>query len=73
MYFMETTKHKIPFKQIEGILEHIESTDQLITQLLKAGEKEEGLAIRQYRHLRNDFRKQLHHILSKHDLLDKVV
>lgn len=69
---MDTAEHKIPFKQIEGILEHIERTDQLIADLLKAGEKEDGLAIRQYRHLRNDFRKQLHRILSEHDLMEKI-
>jgi len=69
---MEPTEHKIPFKQIEEILEHIERIDQLITHLLKAGEKEDGLTIRQYRHLRTDFRKQLHRILAEHDLLEKA-
>lgn len=63
-----TETKKIPMGEITRLLELIADTNKIIQTELKAGEQEEGLTIRQFKHLKSKFVQELDEKLKEIDL-----
>jgi hypothetical protein len=59
---------EIPYKAINHTLELIASCNRLIAQYKENGEKEDSLMIRQEKHLKKQYMKQLDEMLSGLDI-----
>lgn len=65
---MQTETKKTPIQAIQRNLELIENTNQRIKDLRKVGEKEDGLMIRQYKHLKKKLTQDLLDVLEEFEL-----
>ncbi len=60
------------FEQVKNLLQHIESLDERIASWI-ATDGENSLMVRQYKHLRKDFIKQLNEVMQTHGLMVQEV
>lgn len=65
---MITQKENISYQTIQSLLERISTINQVIEHLRKAGEMEDGLMIRQEKHLKKRFTTELLDLLKDFDL-----
>ncbi|MDX2301141.1 MAG: hypothetical protein NW226_00015 [Microscillaceae bacterium] len=66
---MNTPLEYIPIQVISGILDEISKLNRLIRELQDAGENPDSLSIRQYKFLRDRFKKELQELLKEYDLI----
>lgn len=65
---MEIIEKKAQITAISQLLEQIELCNYQIQKYIKRGEKEDSLSIRQEKHLRNQYLKQLDDLLDELDI-----
>ena len=68
---MET--QEIPYNAINHILGLIAGCDNIIASYRKRGEKEDGLCIRQEKHLKNQYLQDLNEILQKSNITTQMI
>jgi hypothetical protein len=65
---MQTEVDNLPFVAINQLIKSIAHTEKIIESELNAGEPENGLTIKQYKHLKDKFVSELNEILKQYKI-----
>jgi hypothetical protein len=66
---MQTEVDNVPLVAINQLIKSIARTEKIIESELKAGEPENGLTIKQYKHLKDKFVNELNELLKQYNLV----